>query len=216
MSFGDGLACQERAVEFVRSSEGSKGLVLGLEHPAVITLGKRGTSEDVYQRDSRVPVVQVDRGGQATLHHPGQLVIYPILNFQNMGFQPRTWVEFLLRVTQGTLEKLGVATEHSDGAGLETKRGKIAFLGVRLRQGMSTHGLSINCCNDLQQFQWIRPCGVQGRALDKLENWAIKHSPEDVFKLWVEEFSLLTRASDLGITRGHSKSSLGVVGSAFP
>lgn len=216
LSYPHGLELQKTTEERVRS-ELHPGIIYGLEHESVITLGKRGTLQDLRGASSGIPVQTVDRGGQATLHHPGQLVIYPILHFKKWGFQPRTWVEFLLDVTQNTLQNLGVATKSSDGAGLETERGKIVFLGVRLHQGVSTHGLSINCCNNLSEFDFIRPCGLESRPLDSLKKQGIHLNPKDVFKVWIEEFRLLTTARDLGITRDvQAKSSLGVVGSAFP
>lgn len=171
------------------------GVVLGLEHPTVITLGRRGSVEADLNPSNSAPVVIVERGGQATLHSPGQLIIYPLLKLKALNLGAKAYVEFLLSVTAESLRSLGLNTSPCSGAGLMTNRGKIAFMGLRIRQGVSTHGISLNCSNELSLFSSIRPCGVQGMSLDSLALQGIAVEPQEVFKAWISVFR--SRVKDL-------------------
>jgi lipoyl(octanoyl) transferase len=149
---------------------GDEEVVLGGEHPAIITLGRRAQSSEVLS--SVLPVHQCARGGLATLHSPGQLVIYPILNLRKRNWGVRLYVEALLKTTQKTLLEFGLETkcDSTGNPGLYTKIGKIAFCGLKIVQGVSMYGLSINIGNDLSLFKNLRPCGISGQSLDRLQN----------------------------------------------
>lgn len=164
--------------------------IIGLEHPSVITLGIRGNSkEDVFFpfNSSQIPVVQVDRGGQATLHSPGQLVIYPILDLKELSWSVKDFIQDLLLTTQDLFSHLGVKTnlQLNDQTGLYTENGKIAFCGLRVKNGISFHGISINIKNDLSLFQCIRSCGVREAQLTSLEK-ELGDNPEleVIFQMW--------------------------------
>lgn len=158
LPFEEALCRQKQA--HAATLDGGPGVILGLEHSSIITLGLRGNIDQDIKKSSPLPIVSTDRGGQATLHSPGQLVIYPILPFQREGIGPREYVALLLQRTAETLQKMGVAAfPREDQAGVYTKNGKIAFCGLRLDQGISRHGLSINVHNELDLFEFIRPCG---------------------------------------------------------
>lgn len=154
------------------------GVVIGLEHPSVITLGKRGdpkvdlfASEAELKRRS-VELVTVPRGGQATLHSRGQLVIYPILPIAAWGFGVREFVRLLERVTIEFLQIQGVPARcGKDEPGLYTDVGKIAFFGLKISSGISSHGLAINVANDLSLFGLIRSCGRENESFDQLANY---------------------------------------------
>lgn len=166
------------------------GVVLGLEHPYVITLGRRS------RRDPEVPqgpIQWVERGGEATIHSPGQLVIYPVVAIGRWG--ARCWVEHLLKVTENTLQHLGLSTRRDPLAGLWTEAGKIAFLGLQIRRGVSSHGLSINVSNDLGLFSGIKACGHRGVPLDSLERRGVTISCRDLFAQWMGEYRKLASGS---------------------
>ncbi len=172
-------------------------IIAGLMHPAVITLGKRGESSvDIQHSESTlhergIEVVQADRGGQATLHSPGQLVIYPILPLRSLGLGARAYVELLESTTLAFLSQYGIRARRPEGCsgpGLYTQSGKIAFFGVRIRSGVTLHGISINVSNDLVDFAAIRSCGRSGEAFDRLRDHGIKDSCETAFAHWVQAF----------------------------
>ncbi len=190
-SFNDSVELQNEMQEQLLKEEGSflAGKIFGLEHPTVITLGKRGSlSLDVNVSEEEIQVVEIDRGGQATLHSPGQLVIYPILNLRRLNLGVREYVETLEKVTIHSLKQLGIAAERGHQPGVFTPNGKIAFVGVRIRRGISSHGISINFSNDLNLFQNIRSCGVQNASFDRVYNYHTDFKIHDFFENWQNLF----------------------------
>jgi lipoate-protein ligase B len=192
---------QEYHLHYV--SQNSDGVILGFECEPVITLGVRGSENDLEASPEALEargfaVERVDRGGQATVHNPGQLVIFPIVAVHDFG--ARNWVNFLLRVTRLTLHSLGCESECREGQpGLYTNKGKVASIGVRFRQGISTHGVAINIHNELSDFGLIRACGIRRAPVDQLGG---SFRVEEVFSRWLEIFSKelppeLTKPSNL-------------------
>jgi len=166
----------------------SYSVILGLEHPEVITLGRRATEAEVFNKTASI--VQSTRGGLATLHSEGQLVIYPILHVRSYFCGVRNYVTELLLVTQTVLEKYYSiqSTIDESNAGLYTAEGKIAFCGIEIKSGVSLHGLSINLNNDLGLFQQIRPCGFQKLKLDRVCYYHTNVQSSDFFQKWITEF----------------------------
>lgn len=150
-----------------RARETQKGFILACEHPAVVTLGKRGAAiNDILVsmetlRQNKIKIVDTDRGGQATLHNPGQLVVYPILPLKSWGIRVRDYVECLETTTALYLAERGIEATRSYEPGLWVNDKKIAAFGIRINRGISLHGLAINVCNNLAPFSWIRLCGQQ-------------------------------------------------------
>lgn len=217
---------------------GGAGVILGLEHEKTITLGCRGRADAdlnaTYEvlREFGWRIETVDRGGQATLHEPGQLVIYPILRWSDFGWGPREYVVALLETTARTLRSFGIAAQADEArGGVFTANGKIAFCGLRLQKGVSRHGLSVNVANPLRSFALIRPCGRALESLTGFEREAVAPAPlEDVFARWVEQFALVAHVTQSTDAARHnlresplssnlapiSERSLGAVGSASP
>ena len=169
IKYEDGLKQQQRAWEAVRA--GGQGVILGCEHPPVITLGRRARESEEVLGQADIPVVVTDRGGQATMHLPGQLVIYPILDLRALGISVRDYIHLLHQATQNYLVQTHGIEAFEDaerGAGLYTVKGKIAFFGVRVDRGVTRHGLAINISNDLAPFALIRSCGYHGASLDRV------------------------------------------------
>ena len=165
---------------------------MGLEHPPVVTLGVRGGPQDLlfssaYFANQGIECVTTDRGGEATFHNPGQLVIYPILHLKELGLSARTYVELLQNVTMRALESLGIASHKlRNEPGVFTARGKIASVGVRIANGVSRHGVAINVCNDLNGFSLIRVCGKAQQSMDRVANYGsfTGFSSEQLFGIW--------------------------------
>jgi lipoyl(octanoyl) transferase len=141
------------------------GVLLLLEHEPVITLGSRGRSSDLRRpsmeigRDPRgVAVVASERGGQATLHAPGQLVSYPVVPIP--GHDLSRYVRGLEQILLLVLQTYGVSALRRQGRpGLYVEDQKIASVGLRCRRWVASHGTSLNVDVDLSLFDYIVSCG---------------------------------------------------------
>ncbi|GIL21259.1 MAG: hypothetical protein BroJett041_23730 [Candidatus Jettenia caeni] len=186
--YDEGLKIQSQMFEKTR--EDGKSRIIGLEHPTVITLGKRGSQEaDVQDPSHQAQVFQIDRGGQATLHSPGQLVIYPIVHLQKKNIGVRDFVHALEEATIQTLNEIGIQSQRGEASGVFTNKGKIAFVGIRVDRGVTRHGISINISNDMNLFHLIRPCGVNQQPLDRLANYNDQMTTHDFFQKWIRIFT---------------------------
>lgn len=178
-------ALNEQLLQRQKAKVSGGGAVLGYEHPTVITLGVRGRPEDVHSPLAGVEVIETDRGGQATLHSPGQLVIYPVLAYRSMGFRPIEFMDLLFDVTQATFKKCNIIVIRKNN-GLHTKYGKIAAVGLNIKRGISSHGISINIENETQLFNAISACGVAGAQIDRLRDHC-DITTQKFYELWVVE-----------------------------
>lgn len=175
---------QEQVFQFVK--EKKMRAVIGLEHPAVMTLGHRLEIDSSFET---IPQVKSSRGGLVTIHSEGQLVIYPILDLRQQGWGVKTYVCKLLKVTQKLLAEYGIESFIDDqNIGLYTAKGKIAFCGIQVKNGISLHGISLNVRNDLSLFQQIVACGVQNAVLDRLQNYDVNLTLKEIFQRWIELF----------------------------
>ncbi len=133
-----------------------------VEHPPVYTLGQAGKPEHIL-RDVGIPLVQIDRGGQVTYHGPGQVVIYLLLDLPRLKIKVRELVSAIEQAVIDLLASHGVSAERRDGApGVYVGPAKVAALGLRIRNGCSYHGVSLNVDMDLSPFAAINPCGYPG------------------------------------------------------
>lgn len=141
--------------------------VLFLEHPPVVTLGRRAdeAAELHLPEGAEVDVVQTDRGGKSTYHAPGQLVCYPILDLQRHGSDIKEYVRMLERALIRTMEPFGVQAEVIEGltgVWLNRPPRKIASIGVHVSRWITTHGYALNVDLDPAPFtEWITACGLE-------------------------------------------------------
>ncbi|WP_186172265.1 lipoyl(octanoyl) transferase LipB [Burkholderia gladioli] len=139
-----------------------------VEHPPVYTLGLAGDPAHLLVADSGVPLVKVDRGGQITYHGPGQIVAYLLVELRRRKLTVRGMVERIEQAVIDTLAAYNLASVRKAGApGIYVESGphagaKIAALGLKIRNGCSYHGLSLNVRMDLGPFLAINPCGYAG------------------------------------------------------
>ena len=139
-----------------------------LEHPPVYTLGLNGDARHLL-RDTDIPVVKTDRGGQMTWHGPGQLIAYVLLDLRRGNLGVRALVEHLERAVIGLLKSYAIAAEaRKDAPGVYVQGRKIASIGLRVRKGCSYHGVSLNVNADLEPFSIINPCGYPGLQMTSL------------------------------------------------
>ena len=173
VDYREALAIQTR-LRAQRQAEETGDLLLLLEHPPVYTRGRRSQSGELpmgeaWYRSQGIDVVETDRGGRVTYHGPGQLVGYPIMRVSDVLVHVRT----LERAIVAALNEEGLSArarpaEGADYTGVWVGERKIASIGVHVARGVSTHGFAVNVENDLQPFEWVVPCGLEGVRMTSL------------------------------------------------
>jgi lipoyl(octanoyl) transferase len=143
--------------------------VLLLEHPPVITLGRRAEQGELHVPEGAdVEIVETDRGGKSTYHGPGQLVCYPIFDLTRHGEDVKKYCRDLEEALISTLAAAGVETTRIDGLTgiwLERPPRKIASIGVHIAKWITTHGYALNVDLDPAPFtEWITACGLEDTA----------------------------------------------------
>ncbi len=150
-------------------------LLLILEHPHVITLGRRGNRSFLVASDKElermsVPIYHVERGGDVTYHGPGQMVGYPILNLRDYGYRVIRYVDQLEEVIISTLQDFGIGGSRNElNRGVWVGNDKIASIGVAIKRWVSFHGFALNYQTDLNYFDLIHPCGLAGIKMTSME-----------------------------------------------
>ena len=158
-----------------------------LEHFKVFTLGTAANKAHVLDPKD-IPVYQSDRGGEVTYHGPGQLVIYFLLDFKKLNMGPKTLVESLQRFVQSILNEFEIESSLIKGApGVYVDDKKIASIGLRISNGKTYHGISINIDMDLEPFSYINPCGYEGLKVVQLKDYVSNISIKDVEKLAIKK-----------------------------
>jgi lipoyl(octanoyl) transferase len=167
-----GLVPYSEAWELQRSvaSAVSRGVlpdtVLLLEHPPVVTLGRRTEPVELHlPQGAKVEIVETDRGGKSTYHGPGQLVCYPIFDLTRHGQDVKKYCRDLEEALIGTMAPLGVETtriEGLTGIWLQRPPRKIASIGIHISKWITTHGYALNVDLDPAPFtEWITACGIE-------------------------------------------------------
>ena len=173
-----------------------------VQHSPVFTQGQAGKAEHLL-RQSAIPVVQSDRGGQITYHGPGQLVMYVLLDIKrkkiqgDSEFTVRNLVSALEQSVVQTLADYGVnAYAKADAPGVYVDGRKICSLGLRIRRGCSFHGLALNINMDLTPFQRINPCGYAGMEMTQMRQWVDTATPENIRPVLLKKFLALLNNPD--------------------
>ncbi|MGA2441127.1 MAG: lipoyl(octanoyl) transferase LipB [Tepidisphaeraceae bacterium] len=185
---------------------GGPETILIVEHPPVITLGRRAESiinliaspEELAKRD--IDLVHSDRGGDITFHGPGQIVAYPIIRLADHRLSVGGYVHRLEAIVIATLAELGIIGKTDPKAvgvwiGDAGEPAKICAIGVRIRRGVTLHGLALNVDTDLSGFAHIVPCGLEGRGVTSVAKILGENSPsfqavkEDLIRHLVEGFA---------------------------
>jgi lipoate-protein ligase B len=165
LAYAPALATMEKWVT-ARVENRVGDAIFFLEHTPVITLGMRGRDEHIRLQPDQLQTRGIDRvttsrGGEVTLHAPGQLVIYPILKLSGAAASAGDHVHRLEELGIRTAGDFGLTAFRRKGlTGIWTERGKLGAIGVRFRRWVSFHGLSLNINLDLKLFDLIVPCGL--------------------------------------------------------
>lgn len=148
-------------------------MCLALEHPPIVTFGLRTPEAERARaaalRAHGIECVAADRGGFATYHGPGQLVVYPIVDLRARGWGVAHFITLLEEIMINVAGAFGVVAERDRrGRGVWTSRGKLGSVGIRVREGVSMHGFALNVALDLTPFEWITTCGMPGVRMTSL------------------------------------------------
>lgn len=173
MPYREAWALQEEAHAQVLG--GAEERILLVEHPPVITFGRRPGADVNVIASSRVlskrgvEVVQSDRGGNVTFHGPGQIVAYPILRLKDHGMSVSCYVHRLEDGVIAALAELNIESRRDRAAiGVWVGESKICAIGVRISRGVTLHGLALNVTTALNYFDLIVPCGLAGKSVTSL------------------------------------------------
>ena len=185
----DSATVLQRSIVEAKQSGRFPNSILMLEHPHTVTLGRRSDRTHVITDEKELTrmggrIYDTDRGGEATYHGPGQLVLYPIIDLKSVDLTPVSYVRLLERSIISFLSELGVRAHTVagetgvwvDGEPVEEKRPdvnpkgrKIAAIGVRITRGVTMHGLALNISSDTSYYQHIIPCGMPNLSVTSLE-----------------------------------------------
>jgi len=221
-SYADALKLQEELVE--RRKRGEIGdVLLLLEHPPVITVGRNSKAENILLSKDElarrgIELFEINRGGDVTYHGPGQLVGYPIFDlrgFSGTDDKHKTLypVEFMRKleeviirtcaeygvVTQRVKGLTGVWTRPIAGVTASTEPAKLCAMGIHISRGVTSHGLALNVTTDLKGFDSIVPCGISDKPVTSLnQEMAAVFSTRTVKPLSIAEVSE-TVAKNFGV-----------------
>ena len=168
IDYGSALRLQEHLVE-LRKQDRIGNVLLLLEHPPVITLGRNANNGNIVAprellAGKGVEVFEINRGGDVTFHGPGQLVGYPIFDLRSFPDKIGV-IEFVRRIEEALIRTCihyEIETQRIKGlTGVwTTSERKIAAIGVHISRGVSSHGFALNVTTDLDNFKLIVPCGL--------------------------------------------------------
>lgn len=167
--YQDALAWQRQLADDRIAGRLDHDVLLLLEHPPVVTLGRNSHQAHVLQ-PAGVDVIEVERGGDVTYHGPGQLVGYPILDLGAYKKDLHWYLRTLEQALIEALAALGIPGERNTGfTGVWTRGRKIASIGIHVKQWVTWHGFALNVTTDLADFERIVPCGIQGVEMTSVE-----------------------------------------------
>jgi lipoyl(octanoyl) transferase len=157
-----------------------QNLLVMCEHKPVITLGKSANIQHLlftekWLNERGVDLCQTERGGDITYHGPGQLVVYPLFDIEQMGLGVKAYIHTLESCIIQTLAHIGITAERYEGfTGVWLSKDthearKMAAIGVKCSRGVTMHGLALNVHTDLTYFDLIVPCGIAGKAVTSIK-----------------------------------------------
>jgi lipoyl(octanoyl) transferase len=181
--YGEALEWQRQLAEDRIAGRLNHDVLLLLEHPPVVTLGRNSHAANLLQ-PAGVDVFEVERGGDVTFHGPGQLVGYPILDLGAYKKDLHWYLRTLEQALIEALDQLHIPAERNPGfTGVWTRGRKIASIGIHVKQWVTWHGFALNVSTDLTAFERIVPCGIPGVVMTTVEKEQGARSRE---QLWHE------------------------------
>lgn len=190
--YPDALKTMEKRVSDILNHQEDEGLWL-LEHPPLYSAGIQATPNELLS--DKLPVFQTNRGGKYTYHGPGQRIIYVMMDLKRHKIPVREYVFMLEEAGIQTLAEWGItAVRRKNRVGLwvikpDGQENKIAAVGIRLRQGITCHGMAINVCPELAHFSGIVPCGLKEHGITSIQEMGIQTSDVSILdKTYLKHF----------------------------
>ena len=172
LSYNDALTLQLKT-QRARQENRINDTIIFVEHPPVLTTGRRDQSHNILVDPTEVgaELVKTNRGGEVTYHGPGQIVGYVILDFKAYGKGIKAFVSDLEEVFIRLLKDDYSIEAYRDikHRGVWVKDAKITAVGLAVSHGVTMHGFAFNVNPDLSHFDWIVPCGIHDKAVTSLE-----------------------------------------------
>lgn len=176
LEYGKALAMQEKLLALRQEGKIGDTLLL-VEHPPVLTVGRRGEYANILLpveelKAAGVEVFDVNRGGDVTYHGPGQIVGYPIMDLNEYGRDIKDYVckieEVFIRLLK---DDYGIIAHRDEKkyTGVWVGNNKITAIGIAVKRWVTMHGFAFNVNTDLEHFRWINPCGITDKGVTSLE-----------------------------------------------
>ena len=183
----------------LRDNKLNKGVkenyLITCQHHPVYTLGTRKDvsymSQEMLQNLESIgaELIKTNRGGLITFHGPGQLVCYPVINLKDFSLSVRCYVHKLEQLLINLCNDFGLEAHRTDDVGIWLGNSKIAALGIHCKRYVTTHGIALNCNNDLSWFDQIVPCGLHGKGVTSLsEELKRDVKVEGVLEVFIRHF----------------------------
>lgn len=172
VEYAEALSLQEEIAARKHLHPEAADELLLLEHEPVYTIGRTPDRSSLLGKTRLpFPLFEINRGGQATYHGPGQLIAYPLIDLRRCGQDLHRYLRWLEEVIIGYLANAGINARRRHGltgVWVDNQR-KIASIGVGVRRWITMHGFALNVCGDLEPFAEITPCGIQDVIMTSME-----------------------------------------------
>ena len=182
------IELMEKRVEGINEGKASE-LLWFLEHPPIYTAGTSSNDRDLLN-ENLFPVFRTNRGGQFTYHGPGQRVAYVMLNVRDRDYNVKSFIRLLEQWIMESLMDIGVKSfliKDKIGIWVNNEE-KIASLGLRIRKGISFHGISLNINPNLEHFSGIIPCGNENSGITSIEKIGLNIKKKEIDKILISNF----------------------------
>ena len=182
------IELMEKRVEGIYEDKASE-LLWFLEHPSIYTAGTSSNDKDLLN-ENLFPVFRTNRGGQFTYHGPGQRVAYVMLNVRDRDYNVKSFIRLLEQWIMNSLMDIGIKSFLIKGkVGIwVNNEEKIASLGLRIRKGISFHGISLNINPNLEHFSGIIPCGNENSGVTSIEKIGLNIKKKEIDKILISNF----------------------------
>ena len=182
------IELMEKRVEGINEGKACE-LLWFLEHPPIYTAGTSSNDKDLLN-ENLFPVFRTNRGGQFTYHGPGQRVAYVMLNVRDRDYNVKSFIRLLEQWIMNSLMDIGIKSFLIKGkVGIwVNNEEKIASLGLRIRKGISFHGISLNINPNLEHFSGIIPCGNENSGITSIEKIGLNIKKKEIDKILISNF----------------------------
>ena len=187
MPYGDALRLQRDLAEFRIARTVRDDMLLLVEHPPVVTLGRSFRQKNLATQPEElasrgIELFEIERGGDVTLHAPGQLVGYPIYDLNEHQPDLHLFLRQIEAALIRTLAETGIAGRRREGlTGVWVDDRKIASIGIHVKKWVTWHGFALNVLTDLALFDLIVPCGIDDVVMTSLQKELAERAPRDLW-----------------------------------